>query len=336
MKKVLVAALIFALVLTSGLSACGKDSNGSAAVGEDGNIVLKAASVYSNPVFMNSIAIGIEKGFFEEEGITIEPIANVEQPQMISALLSGNVDMISVMVSEGIVAIDGGATIKGVAGEIETRDGIPHMIYLVANDSPITRGADLVGKKVGVVDYGGCLVGYPLEYVRQDGVEDAKGKVEFVISPEETLVESVRAGDIDVAGLHLPIDAAGNLYPDMRILFDDYDILGETGGDRSWYFTNEFIEKNPEAVKRFIKAIAKTNNFIDTNWDEARKIYEDVADAFNGDIFAKTYYAPDALITEDHTTIWLELLSSGNSYQPLKNEWTFDQVATNEFNEKAK
>jgi ABC-type nitrate/sulfonate/bicarbonate transport system substrate-binding protein len=95
------------------------------------------------------------------------------------------------------------------------------------------------------------------------------------------------------------------------------------------------VEENPDVVRRFVTATAKTFNWINENRDEAYDIYKNAVPTINEDIFKIQPYAKDALIDKAHVDIWLELLGTPGQVYLLKNKLTFDDVATNEFNPNA-
>ncbi|MDR3294288.1 MAG: ABC transporter substrate-binding protein [Clostridiales Family XIII bacterium] len=330
----LMAALLGLTTACGGTGGSSSDG-GNAGSGETGeeSYVLKWASIGTNPTSVDAVSIGVYKGFFAEAGIEFEDVGEVAIPQFVPALLSGGVTGATLMTSNGIAAIDSGGEIIEVAVNSYTTKELPHMVFVTAENSPVKNGKDLEGKRVGVPAIDGCTAGFPIEYAAQAGVEDPNAAIQFVVMPDTSLIESLRKGDIDVAGLHLPPAVVEKLYPDTEILFTDYDILDNRGGDISYYFPKSYIEENEEAVRRFIGAIAKTNNWINENTEEAVRIYrEEINPNANADLLYAAHFAEDALIEESHTDLWIDILSAGGSIQPLENEWTFEQVATNEYN----
>jgi ABC-type nitrate/sulfonate/bicarbonate transport system substrate-binding protein len=246
------------------------------------------------------------------------------------------------MTSEGLGAIDNGAPIIAVAGGSDTPDDKnTHMTFLVKKDSPIKTGQDFVGKKLASpAANGGCTGGFPLEFMRQAGVEDPISKIELVTTPESDVVPALLSGGADapdIVGSHLVPRVVEKLYGDqVDIVFTDWDILEDKGGDMDWYVTKDYLAKNPDIVAKFVAATAKTNNFIDEHPEEAGEIYKSVAPIINEELFNVRHYAVDGLIREDHTQLWIDLLGNPGQVQLFKNKLTFDQVATNEFNPNAK
>ncbi|MDR1797033.1 MAG: ABC transporter substrate-binding protein [Clostridiales Family XIII bacterium] len=320
-------------------SSAGASAGGSSAGATAELTTIKLPCIAAFPNNTESATIGIEKGFFAEEGLEVEDVGLVAVPQYVSTLVSGTVDFILIMTSEGIAAIDNGAEIIAVAGGSDTPDNVnTHMTFLVPKGSPIKTAEDFVGKSIATpAANGGCTGGFPLEFMKQAGIEDPISKVEMITVPEESLVDTLLQGGADIVGTHLVPRVVEELYGDqVEIVFTDWDILEDRGGDMDWYATKKFVEENPETVKKFVAAIAKTNNFIDENPEEAGEIYKAAAgDIINEKLFNVRHYAPDGLIREDHTMLWVELFSEPGQVQQFKNQLTFDQLATNEFNPNA-
>jgi ABC-type nitrate/sulfonate/bicarbonate transport system substrate-binding protein len=337
-KKIIAMILGVALAATT-LLAAGCRSEGAETASGDGEgggdkIVVKVQGIGGDPTRLDAATIALAKGFFEEEGIEIEDVGVIDIPQHVSALSSGTIDVVSLMTSEGLTAVDNGAEIVQVATDITTSEDLQHMTFIVNQDSPIQSGKDLVGKKIGTASAsGGCTAGFPLEYMRQDGVSDPKSQSELLTIPEESLVTALDAGDADVAGVHLTRDQVETLYPDKRILFTDWDLLGDKGGDVGWFFRSDYAEENPETVTKFINAITKANQWINENHEEAATVYEENAISLNPDLFWIANFSDDGLIEDDHVQLWIDLFSSGDSSYTLQNkDIKVSDFTTNEYN----
>ncbi|MDR1088010.1 MAG: ABC transporter substrate-binding protein [Coriobacteriales bacterium] len=354
----LLLALMMALSLA--LVGCGGGASDSPAAADSGTeagststVTLKLQGLGGSPNTTDAPTIGREKGFFAAEGLELENVGNIQVPQWVPSLENGDIDACLIMTSEGLAAIDNGADIIAVAGGSDTYSSDnTHMTFLALKDNSdigtfAERGAevgkDFVGKRFASPNaLGGCTVGFPLELMRQAGVEDPLNQfASNVTVPEAELVETLLRGDVDIVGTHLVPRVVREQYGDeVKIVFSDYDILGELGGDMEWYMRRDFVDANPDIVRSFVAAIANTNNFIDDNPEEAGEIYKEATiniyqGSINDDFFNVRHYAKDGLIREAHTQLWIDLLGNPGQVQQFKTKLTFDQVATNEFNAKA-
>jgi ABC-type nitrate/sulfonate/bicarbonate transport system substrate-binding protein len=311
-------------------------SGETAANVEEEPFVIKLQGIRANKTFLDSATLAIEKGIFAKYGLEVEDIGSLQVGQWVTALQSGTLDFASIMTNEGLTAIDNGAEIISIAGDTDTYfPEKPHMTFLVKKGSPIKTGQDFIGKKLGTPAVnGGCTAGFPIEFMRQAGVEDAINQVNLIAVPETSVVDALLQGEIDIAGTHFIPEVVEKLYGDqLEIVFSDYDILGQSGGDKDWYTTVEFKNEHPDVVRNFVAAISEVNNWINENNEEADEIYRSVAEV-NEEIFYLRHYTTDGLVHQDNTQLWIDLLTSPGQVAHLNNITSYEQVSTNEFNEK--
>ena len=275
--------------------------------------------------------VGDELGFFAEQGIKIEYAGVVPSPQLVAAVVAGKLDVGGAHVNRTIAGISAGAKIKAVSANTETSQAIPHMVGVVTKNSPIKTAQDMIGKKIGIPTIGGCNEYTPYAYMKKQGIIDPKSKVQVIVMPETQLDQALRQGEIDLAMMHKTSDFITEK-GEFNVMFSDYDVWGTIGGNTPAYFSEKFIKEKPEVVRRFVTAVAKTNNWANANPQKAIEIT-----AKRANVDPKTikpgYYAKDALILEETITVWIDLLTDFNEIKPgIKPE----QIYTNEFNPHAK
>lgn len=149
--------------------------------------------------------------------------------------------------------------------------------------------------------------------------------------PEAQLDQALRQGNIDLAMMHKTADFIQER-GEFTVLFSDFDVWEAIGGATPAYFSENFIKEKPDVVKRFVAAVAKTNNWANANPDKAIEIT-----AKRAKVDPKTikpgYYAKDAVILEETVTVWIDLLTDFNEIRAgIKPE----QIYTNEFNQQVK
>ncbi|MBI1921031.1 MAG: ABC transporter substrate-binding protein [Geobacter sp.] len=312
------AALFFAL--PAGSRAESKE-NGK------GDVVRLADSFGTVSVYPPYIADDL--GFFAEEGIKAEFVGVVPPPQLVAAVIAGRLDVGGAHVNRTISGINAGAKIKAVVAATETTREQPHMVFVVPANSPIKSPRDLIGKRVAIMAYGGCNEYTPYEWLRKNGVASPKGKLTIVVVPPGKEIDAVKHGDADVAGAHInPADLAkkGN---DLRILFTDYDVWGTQGGATPQYFSEKFIKEKPDVVRRFVRALAKTNNWINANPEKAKIVFAKRAKVDPAQV-SVNHYAPDGIIKDDSVKLWISLLTD---YGEVKPGIRTGEIFTNAFNQ---
>ncbi|HOQ00561.1 MAG TPA: ABC transporter substrate-binding protein [Acetivibrio clariflavus] len=337
LKFLLVITLIFALLTAS--SGCSKSgstgtssnrgslSNNSASSGEQSDFDVIRLPSSSNPLNVDTITIAEELGFFREQKIKIERVGIVPWAQLIPSLVSGKLDFASGHINRVAAAVAAGAKVKAVAANTLTTKEKPHMTFVVKEESPIKSPEDILGKKIAIMAYGGCNEYTPYEYLKKNGISDPKGKFEIVVVPAGKEEETLRKGEVEIAGTH---DDPANLLDrgGVRILFTDYDIWQDVGGQAPYFAAESFINKNPDLVRRFVTVIGKVNKWINENPEKAIEIN---AKVYNVDASKVRvgYYVSDAIIKEDTVQLWIDIL---NGYNELKRDLKASEIYTNEFN----
>jgi ABC-type nitrate/sulfonate/bicarbonate transport system substrate-binding protein len=112
------------------------------------------------------------------------------------------------------------------------------------------------------------------------------------------------------------------------VIFSDYDVWGPNGGATPNYFSLQFIQERPEAVKNFVAAMAETLDWANQNPFLAREI---TSKRLNYDInlINQIYYSPKGLLKPIHAEVWVDLLVE---FDEIKPGITVDQIFTNKFN----
>lgn len=275
--------------------------------------------------------IAEELGYFAEEGIQLEYVGKVPSPQLVASVVAGKIDVGGAHINRTIAGISAGAKIKAVVAGTETTKEIPHMVYVTLDNSPVRSAQDMVGKKVGIPTIGGCNEYTPYAYLKKNGVDSPKGKIEIIVMPEANLEQALRQGNIDVAGFHKNPDfllARGGL----KVLFTDYDVFGTIGGNTPFYFSEKFIKEKPDVVRRFVRAVAKANDWADANQQQAIDITVKRANV-DPKLLRTGYFAPNGIIHPETVAIWIDLLKE---FGEIKNDVKPEQIFTNEFNPYAK
>jgi ABC-type nitrate/sulfonate/bicarbonate transport system substrate-binding protein len=270
-------------------------------------------------------------GFFKDEGLEAKFTGVIGPGQHIAAVVAGTNDIGGMHVNRTINGIVAGAKIRAVVAESETSKEYPHMEFVVLQNSPLKTPQDILGKKVGLVAYGGCNEYTPYEILKKFGVSEPKGKFTLVLVPPGKEEQTLRAGDVDVVGYHgHPDDVFSR--GGVRVLFDDYDVWGTVGGATPIYFSEKFIKQKPDVVRRFVRAYARTLNWVNANRDKAKEV-QGRRQKMDPAKITIMNYAKDGIIKEDSVAIWLKTL---RAYGEIKKEIKPSDVFTNEFNELAK
>jgi len=216
----------------------------------------------------------VEKGYFKEAGVDVEPLKFAGAQQVMEAMLAGRSDGSSNGTGSANLAI-GEIAQPGLFKIFCTNPSNAKFVldqFLVAKDSPIKTLAELKGKKVA------SGPGIQNVTLAKTMLERAgAGAVAVTELPIGQHVAAIAAGQVDAVYTLEPTGTVGRLNGTTRVLeagvVAKY-ILGDPlapwhGGSAS--LTSEFIKKNPELAKKYIAAYARGVELVRSKPAEARQ-----------------------------------------------------------------
>jgi ABC-type nitrate/sulfonate/bicarbonate transport system substrate-binding protein len=318
-------AVLCLLVTAAANFGCGRQEGGAAS--PQGAVTILRTPTKVNASTPDIFGVGEELGFFAEQNIKFESVGVIPAGQVVASVVAGKIDVGGLHINRTIAGISAGAKIKAVAACQETTQRVPHMVGVIRRDSPIRGARDLIGKKIGLTQTGGCHEYTPYDYLRKNGVKDPKAQIEIMILPEKQLEQALRQSELDLIMLHkIPeeIERRG----EFKVLFSDYDVWGAIGGATPYYFTEAFIREKPAVVRRFVTALAKTQNWANEHPEQAKEITAKLLKINKQDV-NEGYYAQDAIIKEETVSMWIDLLTE---FGEIKGGIKPEQIYTNEFN----
>ena len=218
--------------------------------------------------------VAIEKGYFKEAGVDVEPLKFAGAQQVMEAMLSGRSDGSANGTGSANLAI-GEIAQPGLFKIFCTNPSNAKWIldeYIAPKDSTYKTIADFKGKRLasgpGIQNVTLCKT--MLERAGATGTT----VIELPIGQH---VAAVAAGLVDGAYTLEPTGTVGRMNGTTRVVeagvVAKY-ILGDPlapwhGGSAS--LTSEFIKKNPDATKKYMAAYLKGVEFVRTKPEEARQ-----------------------------------------------------------------
>jgi NitT/TauT family transport system substrate-binding protein len=215
----------------------------------------------------------VEKGFFKEAGLDVEPIKFASAQQVIEAMLAGRCDG----------SANGTASAALTLGEI-AQPGLLKIFctnptnakfvleeFVVAKDSPIRSVAELKGKRIG------CGPGVQNVVLAKTVLERAgAGQMSVTELPIGQHVAALAAGQIDGVYTLEPTGTVGRLKGTTRTLESGVVaryILGNPmapwhGGSAS--LTTEVLNRDKSAVKRYMAAYRRGVAMVKQSPEDAR------------------------------------------------------------------
>ena len=217
----------------------------------------------------------VEQGYFEEEGLSVE-FTYAEASSVLQNVAAGNVEF-------GFPNGDSVITAKSKGVDVEVvhttyQQGIGAVLFN-EETNPITKPADLKGKKIAVTDLGSP------NYIQLQAMLTEAGltlsDVEVVTVGSGAIVAALQNGEVDAISFsrlrYFALESAG--FPVGQLLSDEF--LPSFGN--VLVSSPKFREQNPEVVAGFVAALDKGIQYVIDNTDEATaNVIAKYADTFAG------------------------------------------------------
>jgi NitT/TauT family transport system substrate-binding protein len=267
-----VSALLMALVCAVGATACGDDDSGGGGGGEGEPTTLNVGVIPIADVA--PLYLGIEKGFFKEQQLTIKPQLAEGGAAITPAVLSGDFQIgfsntISLLIAASKdlpVQIISQGVLAGKTEEEAWAD------LLVLRDGPIKDAKDLEGKTIAVNTLKNICEVTIKASLEQDGV--AVDTLEFTEVPFPDMNAALEAGRVDAACVVEPFVSQGKAGKARGI--DPFYVRTAPDLTVATYFTStQYAEQNPDVVDRFVEAMNKSLTYAQSHPDEVRQVLLD-------------------------------------------------------------
>ncbi|MEH7392031.1 ABC transporter substrate-binding protein [Bacillus sp. JJ1503] len=211
--------------------------------------------------------VGMEKGFFEEEGIKINKIIGSSGGgTTVRNVLSGDLPFGDVSASAVFQSYLAGAPLKIVSGGVQS---VGDVVYVTRKDSDIKKIEDIVGKTWAFTNPGSVTETTSQLVFDAAGIDPKSLKLVASGGVSEGLT-LLKAGEVDTSLL---------LEPAYSVQKDDWNELLRVSDlvphyQQSVIITSpQVIKENPDLVKRFLTAYQKSVEWTYANPEEAGKIF---------------------------------------------------------------
>jgi len=284
MGRIAIATLAVAATMTT-LSACSAgetptpapETSGAetAAPVETIDIVAGVAASMSSL----NLRIGIEEGFFEEEGLNVSIAPVGTGAAGVTGLINGEIQVALGGLSGGITAISQGIPIAFVSGGIADHDSDEGPWYgtLVAPDSGIESFKDLEGKTVALNSLNCCWDFWTKESVIADGGDETK--LNLVQLPFAQQAAALAAGQVDAITTQQPFVKQAELQGFVSIGDPAAIAYGDPeNGNTNYFMATSFIDEHPGVVERWRAALQKATDYANANPDVVRQAAIDIVE----------------------------------------------------------
>lgn len=255
-KKVLAFILILLLGITA--AGCGQ-KNALKSTAQEKRVIRIGYQASSSLTILAKA-----KGFFEEEfakdGTEVNYNLFIAGPPMNEALAGGRLDIANLGPLPALSARASGIDVKAV-GRAYSDDF--YYGVLTRPDSAVSIVKDLKGKKVAMQVGSGAHLFFML-LLQQNGL--AASEVNIVNMPTSDHKTALEIGNVDAVVTWQPFVANIELAKAGKLLTTSQNVIRTVG---VYLARNEFGQKNPDLVERFLKVHQKAANYLKNHPDES-------------------------------------------------------------------
>jgi NitT/TauT family transport system substrate-binding protein len=207
----------------------------------------------------------VDLGYFKKAGIDVEITPITQGPAIVSAVVSGAVDIGYSNVVSLAIGHDRGLPVTIVApANLHTREVVTAGILTVQKSSPVRSAKDLNGKTVAVNGLNNISDVAVRAWMDANG-GDSK-TLKFTEVPFPLMPEAVRAGRVDAAS----IDAANEqvltkVDGDLRRLANVFDAVGSRFVVSVWFGTNAWVASHAAEARQFVAVMNQTAVWANAN-----------------------------------------------------------------------
>lgn len=219
------------------------------------------------------VYLGMEQGYFEEEGIELTPAMGQGGAALVPAVISGEYDIAFSNNLSLLVAREAGLPLTAIAAGVAST-GAPDegdfSCLLVSGDSDLGGMKDLEGQLVAVSQLQSFDLALVRDLVDREGGDSSK--VEFVEVAHPDIPAAVANEQVAAAVTSEPFQTLAQREGSKCLSYIFAEPTSEPLTIGSYFTSEEFAAENPELVEGFARAIAKSISFAAENPDEVRRI----------------------------------------------------------------
>jgi len=253
--------------------------------------VTIAYTTLANSVLVH---IAFAKGYFAEEGLEVIPQPHPFGKPALAAVLAGTADIATVADTPIVFAIMNGEKLSTLA-VIQTSN--KNEAIVARRERGITGPGDLEGKRIGI-PLGTTAHFFADSFLLAQGIE-MKQVTPVDIKPDE-MAAALGSGKVDAVSTFNPtlkqlergLGKSGVVFYGESIFTEIFCVAAK----------QEYVKKNPEAIKKFLRALIKAETFVKEHNTEAKSL---VADFIKTDktVLAETWDVMTFRVTLDHSLL---------------------------------
>ncbi len=263
----------------------------------------KVTVAYTTQPQSTLIHIAANKGYFSNQGLDVQPLIHSFGKAALQSVLDGKADFATVAETPVMFSVLKGDKIFVIAN-IESSS--VNNAVLARPDAGIVKAADVKGKRLGFTP--DTTSDFFLDsFLTAQGLT-RKEITPVPLTPNE-MQEALQTGKVDaVSSWNYTLTQIKHQLGAQAVIFYDRQIYTETFNIAAM---QDFVQRNPQAVSRFLRALIQAEDFVAKNPQEAqdimataikvdKELVKEVWDAFNYQVSLDQ----NLLITLEDETRW--------------------------------
>lgn len=267
------SAAVAAAIAVFALTGCASQPGQQSATGTDGSTTLKLAAI--GLTSDGSLMLGIDKGFFADEGLEIETSIVANPPAGLAAAQSGQVDLAYAPSIPALNALSQGIPLEVIIGADGYPDGAAQAgdpgsiddtgLYASAQ-SGISAVEQLEGKTIAVPARKAQLEVTITNTLVENGVDPAT--VNWVVLDFASAVAALKNGTVDAAGLTSQFRDQAEADGATFLAAPGIEFF-EEGAVGLWVAGASTAESKSDVLAAFQRAIVKSSEYANEHPEEA-------------------------------------------------------------------
>ncbi len=233
-------------------------------VAAQGPAVKIGSAVLGDYALVTPTLVALEKGFFRAQGVTAEFQPLRGGPDLVKAIVAGQLHIGVTGATDVPVFRATGAPIRFIASEVDGN----HFTFNVA--PAIGRLADLKGKSIGVTRVGATTWVFAMMLAKQQGWVPEKDLTVVGLGGLDAQLAALARGEI-AAYVWGDGGAVTELQGKSKILLR-FDTVTPKWISQAYYATDDYIKGNKDAIQRTLNALFQGTRFMLENTREAAAI----------------------------------------------------------------
>jgi len=238
--------------------------------------------------------IGLGNGDFQRslgDNVQVTTQIFTAGPSAIEALFASQIDVTYIGPNP---AINGYVQSNGEALRVISGAASGGAVFVVRNDSGINSAQDLANKKFATPELGNTQDVALRNYLLDNGynTRDKGGNVEIIPARTADIVSMMTQKDIDGAWVPEPWGAKLIKETNAKVLVDERDLWPPEGHFVTAHIIarTDYLEENPEIIKKLLEAHIDETNWINNNPDEALQTFNEELDKLTGKTIPEDEY----------------------------------------------